>query len=66
MGAAPSAPQLAVKIPKYSLLPPGIYRVRVSGIKLIWGMNEELPSSASLLFPAPFEVLGAMQHEVLQ
>ena len=53
---AVTASSTPFKIPKYSLLPPGSYRVRVSGIKLIWGMNEESPSSVSLLFPAPYEV----------
>ena len=41
---------------KYSLLPPGVYRIRISNIKLIWGMNEEAPASVSLLFPSPYEV----------
>ena len=54
--ASSSAAPTIMKVPKYSLLPPGIYRVRVSGIKLFWGMNEECPASASLLFPVPHEV----------
>jgi len=41
---------------KYSLLPAGVYRIKISNIKLIWGMNEESPASVSLLFPAPYEV----------
>lgn len=44
------------RVLKYSLLPPGVYRIRISNMKLIWGMNEEAPSSVSLLFPAPYEV----------
>jgi len=46
------------RVLKYSLLPPGVYRIRISNMKLIWGMNEEAPSSVSLLFPAPYEVSG--------
>lgn len=53
----PSTPSQSVpRSLKYSLLPPGIYRIRISGLKLIWGMNEETPASVSLLFPSPFEV----------
>eukprot|EP00981_Chlorochromonas_danica_P001922 scaffold398_cov177-Ochromonas_danica.AAC.21 len=40
---------------KLSLLPVGIYRIRLSGMKLIWGLNEISPVRASLLFPSPFE-----------
>jgi hypothetical protein len=51
----PPSAQLT-RAPKYSLLPPGMYRVRLSNVKLLWGMNEAHPPSASLLFPAPYEV----------
>jgi hypothetical protein len=44
------------KIYKYSLLPHGVYRIRVSEMKLVWGTNEETPRGVSLLFPAPYEV----------
>lgn len=40
---------------KLSLLPVGTYRIRLSGMKLIWGLNEISPVRASLLFPSPFE-----------
>jgi hypothetical protein len=40
----------------YSLLPHGIYHVRISEMKLIWGVNEEYPVNVQILFPAPFEV----------
>jgi len=46
------------KICKYSLLPPGTYRIRISNFKLVWGMNEEAPRKISLLFPAPFEAVA--------
>jgi hypothetical protein len=49
-------PNQAVKLYKYSLLPPGIYKFRVSNIKLLWGTDDLLPSSVAVLFPAPFEV----------
>jgi hypothetical protein len=52
MLASPSAPL----IEKLSLLPHGTYRIRLSEIKLIWGMMEESPINMSLLFPAPYEV----------
>ncbi len=50
-GAAP-----LTRIYKYSLLPHGVYRIRISDVKLVWGTNEEVPSAVSLLFPAPYEV----------
>lgn len=40
----------------YSLLPHGIYHVRISEMKLIWGVNEEYPVNVQILFPAPYEV----------
>lgn len=43
------------KIYKYSLLPPGTYKIRVTNMRLIFGSSEEVPSLVSILFPAPYE-----------
>lgn len=40
----------------HSLLPHGVYRVRLTEMKMVWGVHEEAPCSVSLLFPAPYEV----------
>lgn len=52
---APISPSLPF-VEKMSLLPHGVYRIRITDIKLIWGMMEESPINMSLLFPAPYEV----------
>eukprot|EP01034_Spumella_vulgaris_P021629 gene21629-27668_t len=51
----PSDDRFNTKIYKYSLLPHGVYRIRISEMKLVWGTNEETPRGVSLLFPAPYE-----------
>eukprot|EP01033_Poteriospumella_lacustris_P010291 gene10291-7309_t len=38
---------------RQSLLPHGIYRIRLSDMRMIWGVNEESPRHVGLLFPAP-------------
>jgi hypothetical protein len=43
------------KLYKFSLLPPAIYRIRISQINLIWGSSEEPPLDVKILFPAPYE-----------
>lgn len=65
-GGTPNASSTVPRSLKYSLLPPGIYRIRISGLKLIWGMNEESPASVSLLFPAPFEVSSHVSLQCLK
>jgi hypothetical protein len=40
----------------FSLLPHGIYQIRISEMRLLWGMNEEAPIAVQVLFPAPYEV----------
>ena len=54
--AVDAAATVQAKLLKYSLLPPGMYQVRISNIRLVWGTSEEYPLAASLLFPAPYEV----------
>lgn len=50
-------PAPLISVPsRTSLLPLGVYRIRVSGMQLIWGMNQMHPVRASLLFPSPYEV----------
>lgn len=43
------------KLYKISLLPPAIYRIRVSEMNLMWGSSEESPLNVKILFPAPYE-----------
>jgi hypothetical protein len=40
----------------FSLLPHGVYHVKITDMKLIWGINEEHPVNIQILFPAPYEV----------
>lgn len=47
-----------VKLYKYSLLPPGVYRFRLSNIKLIYGTDDYSPRSVSILFPLPYEAVN--------
>ncbi len=55
---SPATFQPAVMSPvkSRSLLPQGVYRIRISGMKLLWGTNEMNPVRVSLLFPSPYEV----------
>eukprot|EP01038_Epipyxis_sp_PR26KG_P016185 gene16185-22010_t len=46
------------KLYKYSLLPPGTYKIRITNIKLLWGANDETPTHISLLFPTPYEAVA--------
>lgn len=51
---------------RYSLLAAGVwYRVRVTGLKLLWGTNDEVPRYVSVMFPAPFEVPNPYPFEIL-
>jgi hypothetical protein len=43
---------------RQSLLPHGIYRIRLSDMRMIWGVNEESPRHVGLLFPAPYEAIA--------
>jgi hypothetical protein len=43
---------------RQSLLPHGIYRVRIFDIRMVWGVNEESPRHVGLLFPAPYEAIA--------
>lgn len=52
------------KVYKYSLLPHGVYRIRISDIKLVWGLNEDIPTAMAVLFPAPFEVRFVCNDEL--
>lgn len=43
---------------RYALLPHGVYRIRLTEMRMVWGCNEESPCHVSLLFPAPFEAVA--------
>jgi hypothetical protein len=43
---------------RQSLLPHGIYRVRIFDIRMVWGVNEESPRHVGILFPAPYEAVA--------
>lgn len=41
---------------RYSLLPPGPHKIRISDFNLLWGSCERLPAKVKIIFPIPYEV----------